>query len=426
MRNNPSRSCRYDPCGESNEVSVVIFPSAPVITSPTNTCNSAFTLPTVDPVGDFTVEFSIDGGTYSATPAVPTTPGCHTVTARYVLAADCGTTLAGAVGSDPCGESNEVSVVIFPSAPVIAAPSNTCNSAFALPTVDPVGDFTVEFSIDGGTYSATPTVPTTPGCHTVTARYVLASDCGTTLAGAGGDGLMSTPIVPSGAPTINEVLFNASVETGSTYGEGWEIAGTPGTDIGCFYFTDGDFVVQIPSGTTIPADGFYVIGSTSSNSSWSGNIDLLLTSTGVIPNLTNGGEYLAMFNGNNGFVDGVSWGSPSSSNTPAITSAPSVAAVGSGCPVLPSFAMIQSNVIANAGSINIAAVGSLGDELSIELSGDVTGSWQASAAPGATTNTMGSTNSPMPPAATPCGASNEVKCIDLPIRTSTHCANEYL
>ncbi len=201
-----------------------------------------------------------------------------------------------------------------------------------------------------------------------------------------------TGSTPSGTPVINEILVDAQTETGSTYGEGWEIAGTPGTDIGCHYFTDGDFVVQIPAGTVIPADGFYVIGSTNSGASWNSDIDLLLTSTSIIPNLTNGGEYLAFFDASSTFLQGVTWGTPSTTNAPATTGAPTTANTGAGCAALPSYATIQNAVQVNSASFVNAGTASGTNENSIELDMDMNGSWQLSAAPGSTLNTLGTSN----------------------------------
>jgi hypothetical protein len=179
----------------------VVFP-VPILTAPANTCDSAFTLPAVTPVAGFTIEYSIDGNTWSASPTIPTTPGCHTIQARYVQTAACGSTAAGTPSS--C-LSNVVSVVIFPAAPVLAAPVNTCASAFTLPTVTAVAGFNVEFSVDGGTYSSSPTIPTVPGCHTIQARYVLGASCGNTTAAAAGpclSNIVSVVIFPA-APVIS-------------------------------------------------------------------------------------------------------------------------------------------------------------------------------------------------------------------------------
>ncbi len=178
----------------------VVFP-VPTLTAPANTCSSAFTLPAVTAVTGFSVEYNIDGGAWSGSPVVPTTPGCQTIQARYVLSAACGTTAAGTAGS--C-LSNTVSVVIFPDAPVISAPTNTCASEFTLPTIAVVTGFNIEYSIDGGTFAGSPAIPTTPGCHTIQARYVLEADCGNTTAGTAGlclSNIVNVVIFPA-APVI--------------------------------------------------------------------------------------------------------------------------------------------------------------------------------------------------------------------------------
>jgi hypothetical protein len=166
-----------------------IFPTAPVITAPANSCAAMFTLPTVAAVSGFDVNYSLDGGAYSASPST-TTPGCHTVVARYVLSAACGSSSAGTAGSGLCGSSNTVSVVIFPAAPTIAAIANTCNSKLGnITAVTTVSGFTAEYAVQapGGSLSAYGTLTAannlltnTPGCWTIKARYKLTSVCGST------------------------------------------------------------------------------------------------------------------------------------------------------------------------------------------------------------------------------------------------------
>ncbi|MDX2067708.1 MAG: SdiA-regulated domain-containing protein, partial [Haliscomenobacter sp.] len=205
----------------------------------------------------------------------------------------------------------------------------------------------------------------------------------------------NTVTLPSGSPVINEILFNATTETGTTNGEGWEIAGTPGTDISCFYFTDGDFVVQIPNNTVIPADGFYVVGGNAADNSWSAARDLSLGAVSGLGSLTNGGEYLALFNASNTFVNGVIWGSPSAPNSPGGATAISNAALivaGSGCPALPSASTIASSIVSEASNFTSVGAVSTTDEQSIERSTDVTGTWQVNAAPGNTPNSLGFSN----------------------------------
>ena len=218
--------------------------------------------------------------------------------------------------------------------------------------------------------------------------------------------------IPSGAVRLNEVLFNATTESSTTNGEAWEIAGTPGTNIGCMYFTDGDFVVQIPSGTLMPASGFYVIGG-SAYVAQAGQpaANLTLAATTGLGNLTNSsgsatgnGEFLALFNAANAFVNGVFWG-PTTSGTPSASTTSNnpqncpnptiIVSGGSGCS-LPSAATIAANVIANANAFALVGNFNTAEEQSIELSTDLATTWQLSAAPGSVVNTLGSTNTGTP------------------------------
>jgi hypothetical protein len=116
------------------------LPNSTSITAPANTCNAgtAFTLPSVTAISGFTVQWSINGGAYTASPTVPTTAGCHTLKARYVLTSSmrsiCNIS-AGTAAPAGCLESNlTVSVVIFPAAPSLTVPAiPVCAYAFTLP-----------------------------------------------------------------------------------------------------------------------------------------------------------------------------------------------------------------------------------------------------------------------------------------------------
>jgi hypothetical protein len=267
-----TNACGSTPAGTvtmclSNVVNVVIFPAAPTITAPANTCNAAFTLPAVTAVSGFTVQYSIDGGAYSASPTIPTTPACHTIQAEYVIATACGSTAAGTASS--C-LSNIVNVVIFPAAPTLTAPANTCNGAFSLPAVTAVAGFTVQYNIDGGTYSASPTIPTAPGCHTIQAQYVLTSACGSTAAGATGTAACGTsnvvsvvifpaappapalnsgcgPIVVTAPPAVSGFNIEYSFDDGVTWG-----ANTPPTADNCTgYLIRTRYVLAADCGNTL-------------------------------------------------------------------------------------------------------------------------------------------------------------------------------
>ena len=169
------------PAGCTDTENFVVYP-VPVITAPPNTCNTAFTLPTVTAVSGFTVRYSIDGGAFAASPTIPTTPGCHTIQAKYFLAADCGTTVAGSTMD--CAVSNTVSVVIFPLAPSAPAVNPGCG----LFTVEPpptIAGFDIQYSFDDGATWGPNTPPTADNCagYRIKTRYVTSAACGTTPAG---------------------------------------------------------------------------------------------------------------------------------------------------------------------------------------------------------------------------------------------------
>jgi hypothetical protein len=173
-------------CQETT-INAVVFPGAPVLTTPTNTCSGSFTLPTILAIPGFTVQYSIDGGAYSASPTIPVVPGCHTVQAQYILTAACGNTTAGAAGTASCGTSNIVSVVIFPAAPPAPTVNGGCGPIIV--TNPPaVAGFNIEYSFDDGATWGANTPPTAENCgsYQIRTRYVLATDCGGTIAGAAG------------------------------------------------------------------------------------------------------------------------------------------------------------------------------------------------------------------------------------------------
>ncbi|MBK8347905.1 MAG: hypothetical protein IPL08_09840 [Saprospiraceae bacterium] len=197
-------------CSESVASNAVIFPAAPAApVLGTNTCNTAIVVPTVPTVPGFTAQYSYDNGsTWGTSATSSTTPGCYTIKTRYVTAATCGTIIAGTTAPAACAESIASNAVIFPAAPVITMPANTCMSNFALPVVATVPGFSVEYSINSGPFTANPMTSMTPGCYTIIARYVLASTCGNTTAGTAGSGLcgnsnsVTTNVIPT--PDVND------------------------------------------------------------------------------------------------------------------------------------------------------------------------------------------------------------------------------
>jgi hypothetical protein len=175
-------------CQQSGVREVVIFPPAPPAPTVINTCNMAITIPALTSVSGFNAEYSFDGGgTWSTNNVSSTTPGCYASRSRYVLANACGTANpAGTTAPPACLQSPVINAVIYPAAPIIDMPPATCMTNFALPTVSSVPNFTVEYSINGGTFSSNPMTSMAPGCYTIVARFVLSATCGTTIAGSPG------------------------------------------------------------------------------------------------------------------------------------------------------------------------------------------------------------------------------------------------
>ena len=198
-------------CVESLISNFVIFPAVPTLTALTNVClGGTLTLPTIASVNGFTSQYSIDGGAYTTSPTTPSTAGCHSIRARYVLASGCGSNSAGAMGVAGCVESSISNFVIFPAVPTLTAPTNVClGGTLTLPTISSINGFTSEYSIDGGAYTTSPTTPSTAGCHSIRARYVLSSGCGSIQAGASGtagcvESSISNFVIFPSAPTLTQ------------------------------------------------------------------------------------------------------------------------------------------------------------------------------------------------------------------------------
>ncbi len=203
---------------------------------------------------------------------------------------------------------------------------------------------------------------------------------GIPVATAGQLGCVTIPAsaVPSGGPVINEVGYDPVNNDGSG-GEFVEFAGTPGLNVGCYIFTDGDFVVVFPPGTTIPADGFLVVGNSSTIDGNAADVDVDLDTCGCIGGdtdmvLTNGGEFINLFDDTGAFLDGVDWEFPSSGNSPGGTeTVPTVA----GCTNPASVTTQADETIGNGGA----------NGESISRDPDVTGGWVFSSNAGAGTDT---------------------------------------
>jgi hypothetical protein len=136
----------------------VVFPGAPALAALASTCNSTLAnITAVATVSGFTAEYAVQapGGALSAYSDLVTanalltnTPGCWTIKARYKLTADCGGTVAGTISSNIACQETTINAVVFPPAPVVTSPANTCNSKLAdITAVADVAGFTAEYAV---------------------------------------------------------------------------------------------------------------------------------------------------------------------------------------------------------------------------------------------------------------------------------------
>lgn len=148
------------------------------------------------------------------------------------------------------------------------------------------------------------------------------------------------PKIGAQCVVINEVLVNAAggqancdggcMPNTAEWTELYNTCNEP-VDISCFVMSDGDFAVTMPEGTTIPPNGFLVIGS--SNSAAPVDIDIatcgctsgdLASQVGIF---TNSSEMLVLTDGAGIWQDAIYWGTGAFAQTPTYTSS----AIGS-CP----------------------------------------------------------------------------------------------
>ena len=199
----------------------------------------------------------------------------------------------------------------------------------------------------GGSYTVTTTG--TGGCSDVS-TFVVGSGSATTIAldtvihvACNGESSGEIQITPSGNSTcsssslhINELLTDVLGGLSSGDGSGCgnatnplsaefiELIGPPGANIGCHVLTDGDWTITIPPGTVIPADGIFTIGNNNTplhiGNGTVFDLDVnscqCFTDSCQLMIFTNGGEYLALFDGTGAFIEGLMYGTPSTGNTP--------------------------------------------------------------------------------------------------------------
>ena len=192
-------------------------------------------------------------------------------------------------------------------------------------------------SLSAATYTVT--VSDASSCTTVTSitltslisvPNITVTSVNNVSCNAGSNGAVNITIAnnsscSSATVVLNEVMYRPPVNNGvdPNAGEYIELIGPPGTNIGCFVLTDGDWTITIPPGTVIPPDGIFTIGN---NAVWgAGFFDLDAENCGCFTEdisgnalliLSDAGEYVSLFNNTGTFLDGLIYGTPTATNTP--------------------------------------------------------------------------------------------------------------
>jgi gliding motility-associated-like protein len=184
----------------------------------------------------------------------------------------------------------------------------------------------------------------------------------------------TSPIV-----ALNEIMYRPTLSNGvdPNTGEYIELIAPPGTNIGCYVLTDGDWVLVIPPNTIVPADGIFTIGNNIVYGANTFDLDAENcncfsegTAGGALLILTDGGEYVALFNSSGTFVQGLIYGSPTGGNRPtggAVVNLPSVTGCGLTNVTLPAAASFETT----SGGVN--------NGTSLIRSPDGTGGWTTQA-----------------------------------------------
>lgn len=195
---------------------------------------------------------------------------------------------------------------------------------------------------------------------------------------------VDSQVCSSPAVALNEIMYRPTMSNGidPNTGEYIELIAPAGTNIGCYVLTDGDWVIVIPPNTFVPADGIFTIGNNIVYGANTFDLDAEncncfsdgAAGSGLLI-LTDGGEYVALFNNSGTFVQGLIYGNPTGANRPtggSVINLPAVSGCGLSNVTLPAPASFQTT----AGGVN--------NGTSLIRSPDGTGNW--------TTQTNGSLN----------------------------------
>jgi len=174
---------------------------------------------------------------------------------------------------------------------------------------------------------------------------------------------------------LNEIMYRPVSNNGQNpnTGEYIELIGPPGADLSCYVLSDGDWTITIPPGTTMPADGFFTIGN---DIIWgAGTFDLDAENCNCFTEgagglglliLTDGGEYVALYDGVGTFIQGVFY----SGSATTIANSPSGQTVNT----IGTASCVSSVVIPNVPSFESAPAG-VASGTSIIRNPDGSGAW---------------------------------------------------
>jgi hypothetical protein len=215
---------------------------------------------------------------------------------------------------------------------------------------------------------------------------------------------------------INEILVDPSDSNDGTnapntseWVELYNSTSAP-VDISCWFITDGDFAVTIPSVTTLAAGGYFTIAS-AAGSGLSPNLDWALCgctsgASSQVGIFTNGGEQLLLYNAAGSLIDAVIWGGgqlPGSMTT---------AAVGS----------CSSRSVTFPAAASFENIGTVSNGIPNERDYDGSANWQQTA-----TGTFGSSNgiNPLPIELLNFSATLTADKVELSWTTASETGNDY-
>lgn len=181
---------------------------------------------------------------------------------------------------------------------------------------------------------------------------------------------------------INEIMINpsgpndgANMPNTAEWIEFYNGSASP-VDISCWFFTDGDFAVTFPSGTSIPAGGYYSVGS-ALGSGLTPNLDWALCgcTSGPLSQVgifTNSAEQVLLYNSVGTIIDAIIW------STGQLPDAMTTSVFGP---------CASQNITFPASGTTYENVGANSDGVANERAIDGSSTWQSEASP-----TFGSSN----------------------------------